>query len=336
MKNKQPEITLKEFWEMSRGFWVSSIIYSGNELGIFDALADGKKSAAQAARKLKLSLRGTEILMDALAAVQLLNKDANGFYKLTSFSRNHLISGSPAYMGNILRHQKNLYESWGRLPEAVKTGKPVSERKPPKTKEGKEMIRNFILGMDDASRAAAEELARKLDLSGIRRALDVGGGPGTYMYAMIRKNPNIRAAIFDLPLPTEIAKEQIRKHKMEGKVDTIVGDFNYDSLGSGYDLVLMSSILHSNSPEQCRRLVRRGADALNPNGMLIINEFALDDSRTSPPHAALFSVNMLVNTGDGRSYTLSEMKEWMKKAGLKNIREDKLLERSTILIGVKK
>jgi len=98
------------------------------------------------------------------------------------------------------------------------------------------------------------------------------------------------------------------------------GDFLEVDFGSGYDLILMSHILHSNSPEECEALIMKGYHALEKGGRLLIHDFILNEDKISPPSAAIFAVNMLVNTQKGRTYTKREISGWMKKAGFKEIR----------------
>ncbi|MEW5944647.1 MAG: methyltransferase [bacterium] len=335
MKKPDGGMTKEEFRRMTHGYWVSRVIFSGNELGIFDALAGGALPAARVASKLRLSARGTEILLDALTALGLLRKSRDGRYGLGAFAIGHLVSGADGYMGNILMHGSDMWESWGALNSAVKTGKPIPKRGAPGSPEAKKRVRNFILGMDDAGRDAASALAEKLDLSSARRVLDLGGGPGAYMREFVRQNPRMRATVFDLPLPIEIAKKLIRAHGLEHRIDTAAGDFLTDDFGKGYDLILLSSIVHIYSAAVNRRLIRRAAAALNPGGVLVVKDFALDPSRTTPAASALFSVNMLVNTDGGRAYSGAEIAGWLKKAGLKGVREERLAENSSVVTGRK-
>ncbi|MGC8833588.1 MAG: methyltransferase, partial [Armatimonadota bacterium] len=108
-----------------------------------------------------------------------------------------------------------------------------------------------------------------------------------------------------------------------------------DELPKGYDLVLMSQILHSYPPNQCEKLVKSGASALVSGGMLVIHEFALEENKIEPVEAALFSVNMLANSDGGSAYTKSEILGWMQSAGLQNLTSEQITPRSTMFTGRK-
>ena len=320
--------------ELSRDFQRSQVLFSAVELDLFDALAAGPKTPTEIAKKLRLNLRGTDCLMHALASIELLEKKG-GRFRLSPVAEKHLVSGRPGYMGNIVRHSANLQPIWAQLANVVRTGKPADRLRKPETEEGKSALRNFILGMADLAAPMARELWGLLDLSGVSRMLDVGGGPGTYTFELIRKKSDIECAVFDSPIVIPITIEQIELNGMRAKVGTIQGDFNKDGLGSGFDLVLMSNILHSNSPRECGALIKKGFRALNPGGRLVIVEFALNRERTGPPSGSLFSVNMLVGTPGGAAFAAEEMAAWMKAAGFRVADRFPLMERSVVLVGKK-
>jgi ubiquinone/menaquinone biosynthesis C-methylase UbiE len=157
--------------------------------------------------------------------------------------------------------------------------------------------------------------------------LDLGGGPGTNALAFARQG--VKATIFDLPATIAIARKVVRRAGDKG-INFIAGDFHTDSIGSGYDLILISQIFHAFSKEENVALLAKCRDALNPGGRVVVQEFPINDTLTSPPHSALFSVNMLVATPSGRCYSHSEMKQWLRKTGFKNIVVKNLAE--TVLV----
>jgi len=316
-----------------RAHRVADAISAGVELGVFDALAAGGLTASATARKIKCSARGCEILMNALAAVGLLNKKADAF-SLTPLAKKHLTSGSPETMARMISHSTNTRRTWIDLQDAVKTGRPVPKT-PERMKKSRERMQDdFILAMRDMSRGPAVDLAAALDLSRVESVLDVGGGPGSFLFAMIRRKPSIRGVIFDLPQTISIADRVITQEGFSGSVGTMSGDYNVDDFGDGlFDLVLMSSIIHINSPAQNRKLIKKGFRALRPGGSLVIRDFMLDDTKTAPADSALFSVNMLVNTEGGASYSKSEIRGWMVSAGFERVRYFELPQRADICVG---
>ncbi|HOO56416.1 MAG TPA: methyltransferase [bacterium] len=318
-----------------QGYRASDIMSSGVETGIFEALSDGPLSVEQVRRRAGISRRGADIMLHALASTGLVSKKKD-LFGLTAVSKKYLLADSPDSMCNYIRHNANLRKLWAKLSEAVETGKPVPKTFENIGKTNTQRHDNYIYAMYEASREPAARLAETIGLKSVHKVLDVGGGPGNYVFAMIEKNPAISAVVLDQADTLEITKELISSLGMSASVETMEADFNKDSFGSGYDLILMSGIIHMNSEKQNEKIVGKAFRALNPGGRIIINNFMLDDRRTGPAHAAMFSVNMLVNTEGGRSYSRSEVKSWLRAAGFKNITAEQMPPRTVIVTGTKK
>jgi hypothetical protein len=119
-----------------------------------------------------------------------------------------------------------------------------------------------------------------------------------------------------LPNVLSLTAQYVRRAGLQDRVTLVSGDYDTDDLGRGFDLVFLSAIIHSNSPRGNRDLIRKGVAALSPAGQLVVQDFIVDEGRTSPPFAALFALNMLVGTQGGDTYTESEVRQWMLDAGL--------------------
>jgi SAM-dependent methyltransferase len=174
--------------------------------------------------------------------------------------------------------------------------------------------------MDDVTLELAPQVVAQLDLNGVRRLLDIGGGPGTYARAFLDTYPQLQeVSIFDLPFALAVASERLAGFKRRDAVHLVPGDFHHDPLGSGFDAIWISQVLHSQDEAGCRRLIGKAIQALNPGGRLFIHEFLLDDSQTQPLTAALFAVHMLVMTAAGRTYSGREVAGWLRERGLVDI-----------------
>jgi ubiquinone/menaquinone biosynthesis C-methylase UbiE len=172
---------------------------------------------------------------------------------------------------------------------------------------------------------------KAIDLRGVKKALDLGGGPGTYSRELAGKG--IAVTLFDVPNTINIAREIMAGSKGKN-VDFLSGDFHADPIGSGYDLVFVSQIFHAYSADDNRVLLTKAREALNPKGRIAVQEFLLEKDRAHPVPGALFSVNMLVNTAEGRCYTQQEMKQWLAQTGFKAIKA-KVLGDTIVLTGRK-
>lgn len=308
----------KELRKLWSGFWSARVVITANNLRVFDHLGPAR-TAAETAGMLETDGRGTEILLDALTGLGLLKKSA-GKYRNAPLANRFLVKGSPYYMGDIIRHADTLWQNWSQLDETVRSGRPARRAHDHEA---------FIRGMHDLARFRAREVIRAIGLKGVGRALDLGGGPGTYSMEMAKRG--VSATLFDLPETVRIARELVREAGVED-VAFAGGDFLVDDIGSGYDLVFISQVLHAYPEEENVRLLAKARAALNPGGRVVIQEFYIDGSRTFPAQSALFAVNMLVNTEGGRCYAPEEMRRWLARAGFRESGE-RVLEENVLVTG---
>lgn len=296
------------FAHLVGGFRASRVLLTANNLHIFEHIGKGT-TAADLARELKTDSRATEILLDAVTALGLLRK-TKGIYRLTVPAKQFLLPESPWYQGDMLRHMDTLWRNWSGLDEVVRTGMPY--------RSGGRRHDVFIRAMHNNAVLRTERVLNAIDLRGVKRALDLGCGPGTYGVALAKSG--IEVTLFDLPNSVVIAHEMIRQAGVKN-VTFRGGDFHFDDLGDGYDLVLLSQVLHSHSPLENIALLGKVHGSLMPKGQVAVHEFALAEDHASPVPGALFSVNMLVNTAEGRSYSPGEISGWLAKAGFGRIRK---------------
>lgn len=285
------------------GFWSSRIIITANNLGVFDQLT-APKAAPEVACAITADPRATEVLLNALTALKLVKKQGEQ-YSNGPLSARFLVSDTPHYQGDILRHADNLWQSWSQLDTVVKTGKPAS---------GVSFDhRAFIMGMHNIAHLIAPDVIRAINMQGVDTALDLGGGPGTYAMEM-RRQGAAQVTHFDLPDTTTIAKKMVKQADLDG-IAFKSGDILQDQLGADYDLVLLSQLIHAFSTEQTLAVFQKVCHALQPGGRIVVQEFPLNPSRSAPTQGALFSVNMLVNTPGGRCYPAQEIRALLKQAG---------------------
>jgi ubiquinone/menaquinone biosynthesis C-methylase UbiE len=239
-------------------------------------------------------------------------------------ARQFLLKESTSYQGDMLRHADTLWRSWSNLDAIVWTGVPSrSESRDHDV---------FIRAMHDNAIFRAPSVVKALDLRGVKTALDLGGGPGTYSIELAKQG--ISVTLFDVPSALEVAESFIRTSKA-GTIELKAGDFLTDPIGKDYDLILISQVFHSYSEEKNCALLEKAHKALKPRGKVVIHEFFIGPNRAYPPVGALFSVNMLVNTTTGRCYTPQEMKKWLAKTGFRNVQE-KLIEDTVLVTGTKR
>ncbi|HEX9442801.1 MAG TPA: methyltransferase [Candidatus Binatia bacterium] len=324
---------------LAGGYAEARAIQAAVEIGLFDALEDSK-DAEDVARTIHCDPRATELLLDALVAIGLMAKKGS-FYSLTETSAAYLLKSAPKYLGGMIRFDASLWECWGGLEAALRTGKPA---RPPDVYQGdKAETERFIGAMDSLVRARgdAEAVLRylddRLDLSEVSELLDVGSGPATYPIAFCRKHVSLRAAIFDLPATLKVTEGFVRAANLSDRIKLVPGDYRSDAIPGRYQLAFLSNIIHGEGPEENQRLMAKLYGSLEKGGSLVIKDHILDDSRTGPASGAVFSLLMLLTTAQGRCYSFTEAKGWLEKAGFREIRETRLPAplTSSLVVGVK-
>ncbi|MGR3294533.1 MAG: methyltransferase [Candidatus Scalindua sp.] len=320
--------------EISYSYWKAQVLFVAVEMDVFTLTAGNGKSCKIIAKKLRADLRATEMILNALVSLEFLRKNKE-IYRNTAISNRYLVKDTPLYQGDRIHHFHNLWDYWSKLSVAVRTGKPTAFDNADEEVD-EQRLREFIRAMHNIGTVQAGEVYRKLNLKKYRSLLDLAGGQGTYAVRFVERNPKMRAVVFDLPDVIKIAKEYIGKSGMKGKVTTKAGDCLKDSLGKElYDIVFVSNLLHIYKPGENLEILKKCWDSLLKKGIVVIQEFVLNSAKTQPLFGTLFSLNMLMGTHRGSSYSYVEMKAWLKDVGFKNIKRVNLDMDSGLIIGHK-
>jgi predicted O-methyltransferase YrrM len=316
--------------EMIRGFMPSRCILTALELDIFTAIGDGA-NAEQIGTRIHANARAVSILLNALVAIGLLSKSGRD-YRNTPESARFLVHGSKDNHRDGLLHTANIWHRWSTLTEVVRRGAPI----PIAGAGAREWTVNFIAGMQRIAKDRAPLVVKALGTTGVRRILDLGGGSGAYSIAFAKASQDVQCEILDLPEVVSLASEYVSKAGVSAQVSIRAGDMLHDRFGSGYDIIMLNAICHMFSEEQNFDIFRRACQALAPNGRLVVQDFIINPDKAGPQHAALFSVNMLVGTDAGATYSEAEYAGWMKAAGLTEVHRIKLSGPSDLIVGLVK
>ncbi len=319
--------------QISAGYQDAIILLAANHLGVFAGLAHGPRQAGDLAEDLRLDTRALDLVLHALAAAGVLERRDDGGFRLPPEMAAFLDPAGSQPMVSILDHHHHLLDRWAGLADVVRTGRPAATQE-----RGGAELRAFICGMKDISRRSSVEVAQTLpELGQCRSVLDLGGGPGTAAITFCRQWPHMTAMVFDLPEVAAIAQAEVDAAGFTDRVLVKAGDFHTDEFlrpgEAPFEAVYVSNIIHSLDPDETRALLAKSVGALAPGGLLVVKEFFLDDTRTSPAQAARFAVNMLVGTPGGKSYTWTETEAMLRDLGVKNCRRLPVAVASGLLVG---
>ena len=257
--------TIREF---AASFQKSRILLSGIELDIFTNINESGTTSNQIANHLHLNERACERLLNALVSLGFLTKKNHLFFN-TADSFAFLSKKSSDYSAGLM-HLNHLWNTWSNLTQVVKTGK--SAHPAEINERGEEWLFAFIDAMHDRAKKQAPQQLANIDLSEVESILDIGGGSGAYSMEFVSKKPEIAAIVFDLPGVVPITKRFIDKEGLSDQIKTHPGDYTTDELPKGFDLVFLSAVIHSNSLEINKELIKKCYNSLNKNGKIVIQD----------------------------------------------------------------
>lgn len=313
-------------FELFRGSHATEILVAAVcHLKVFDHLAEGPLSWEDLKSRTALEERPMVVLVTALRAMGLIERDARGGFRASALAGEHLGAGSDFGVDGYLGLAA---ESPGVLDfvERLRTNRPRGAEDPEagaafifgegleSAMEKEAEARNLTLSLAGRAKNVAPHLAANLDLSGVETLLDVGGGSGIYSIALVQANPGLRAIVMDGSEVLKVAAEFVEEHGVGDRVELLAGDMFVDDLQE-CDVVLLSNILHDWDVPGCEALVRRCADAVPVGGRVLIHDVFLDDTMDGPLPLALYSASLFSLT-EGRVYSSKEFRGMLEKTGL--------------------
>jgi cyclopropane fatty-acyl-phospholipid synthase-like methyltransferase len=301
-------------YKAATAFWESAALFAACRLGVFDALGE-PTGAAELAKRLGLSERGAETLLDSCVSLALLEK-TDGVYRNTASAERYLTSRSPESLLVTLDLQADTYPMWVDLPEAVTKGQPAI---PPHDLLGRdrELTRKFVVGMHQRAVGIAAALVDVVDLTGHRLLVDIGGGPGAYSRFLLKRYPDLRSRVLDLPPILEVARTLVTDSGVRDRIEMVPCDVTTDAIGDGFDVALVSGLLHRMTPGTCRSILRRIHAGMVPGGQVILNDLFTIDGR--PEMAVLFGLQMLLTNETGGAHDARDVASWLSGIGFVDV-----------------
>jgi 2-polyprenyl-3-methyl-5-hydroxy-6-metoxy-1,4-benzoquinol methylase len=300
--------------------YASKLVFLGSvqRAGIFETLSE-EKDIQTIKHALGADERSLYIMLEALCALGYVNKRGDK-YILSEKSRSLFLAQGEDYVGGSLPHFLDIMRAWLKLPEIIRGEKP--------DREGHD-VAAFMNAMasrpDEVVKETVEHcIKRKNDA---RDVLDLGGGPGKYARAFVRKG--LRVVLYDTPDTIDYVRD---KFGLRDVVTLMKGDFTKEFVnefsGKTFDIIFMGNICHIYSEEENRLLIKRARKLLKSGAMIAIEDMV----RGRSPMAEMFAVNMLANTECGNTYTEAQYREWLADAGFHEIALIDLEEKQSQLI----
>ena len=318
--------TQREIQDMASAWQKSRALLAAVELKLFNHVGTGA-TAEEIAARAGTDPRCTDRLLRVMVTLGIMTKEGETYCNGLG-AEQFLVEGKGEYLSSLF-HTAYTYRNWGTLDEAVRAGTAVIDT----SFDSGARREAFIEAMHRRARHDADDLVAHLDLSGVSRVLDVGGGSGAYSMAMCRAREGLTSVVLDLPDVTPLTRRYVTEAGLSERISTQDGSYHDADFGTGYDLVFFSAIVHINSFEENQNLMRKAAAALNPGGSVAVQDFVMEEDRLTPPGGAMFALNMIVNTRAGDTYTRADITGWLKAAGCDGTRYEKTGPMTAMITG---
>jgi ubiquinone/menaquinone biosynthesis C-methylase UbiE len=307
-------------FQLFNAYQQTEVLRAALELDVFTKIGEGKQRVSDIANAIGGSVRGTRVLCDALTVMGLLKK--NGSYSLSEDAAMFLDRRSRACIADASRFllKDDMHQGFRRFTDAVRKGGSALPGEGT-TEPNYDSWVDFARGMMPLMVPAAQAIARVLDAGSGKpmKVLDIASSHGIFGITIAQQNKQAQVVAVDWPAVLEVSKENAAKFGVADRYSTIAGSAFEVDLGTGYDAVLVTNLLHHFDEPTCTKLLKRFFAAMNPGGTVVTLEFVPEDDRVSPPHAGWFATVMLANTPSGDAYTYSELKRMHEAAGFTGV-----------------
>lgn len=311
-----PAQFLAGFIEM---LWSSRALWAAAKLGVADLMAVGPQSAAALAEATGTHAPSVYRLMRALCGLGIFHEDEQGRFSLTPVSQ-LMRTDSPQTMRSTLISELGEvhYPAWGDVLHSLRTGQRAFDHVFGADvwayfRDHKEVGETFHQNMMNLTKALDQAILAAYDFSPFAKVLDVGGGHGGLLSAILRKHPNVRGVVFDVPNVAAGAKEHLASANLADRCEVTSGDFFQAIPVTGADACTMKFILHDWNDEQSLTILRNLHRALPSNATLLLLETVIPQ-RNEHSFGNFMDLNMLVMTG-GRERTADEYRQLLKQGG---------------------
>jgi cyclopropane fatty-acyl-phospholipid synthase-like methyltransferase len=292
-------------------------------MDLADAIGDGESDLDELSRSYEIAPELLNRLLRALASLGMCVESAPGKFALTD-------------AGALLRrkHPDSLYEfarfhtspvtlqPWTHLEHSIRTGRPAFDETFGMPiyqyfAHNPELSARFNAAMHEESRTAADAVAEHYDFSPFSVVTDIGGGDGTLITAILKRNPGLNGVVFDTAEGSAQTADTVRAAGLDGRCTIATGDF-FDTIPSGSDLYLLKSTIHNWNDERAAAILRNCRAAMSDNGRLLIIDSVLPDTAaldSAELNPYIKDLQMLVLVG-GQERTRAEFDQLCARAGL--------------------
>ena len=324
MTTATPEPIMK----IAMGHMAAKYLFVANEIGLFEALAAGPASLEELADKTKIPRRTLGIVTAAIVSLGLVEQDGSRYRNGEAAATFLAGRPGPDLRANLRFWDQISYPMWLEFADAVRSG----QRQPKFGKFDERQQQIFSTGVESFTAPIATALATSYDFGGHRRVLDVGGGTGSFLIAMLKKHGALRGTLFELPGACAVARKKLATIPEGARIEIVEGNIFKDPLPEGHDAFLVANTVHVLSAAHNIELMRKICAQGQIGSRLLLVDMWTDPSHTQPTAAALMSGQFLITSGEGQTYSEQEADEWLAQTGWKKLERKPLAGPASLIV----
>jgi hypothetical protein len=322
------DVTPEPIMQIAQGFMAAKHLFTASAIGLFEALLDRPATLDEIAAKCGIPRRTLRISADAMASLGLLERDGDNYRNSPAAAA--FLSGAPGPdLRPALRFNDQIsYRLWLNFETAVRAGE--GQRQFERFTEEEQQI--FSAGVEASTAGAAAALAANYDFDRHRRVLDVAGGTGSFLIAILRRFPTLQGTLFELPGACAVARRRLSGEPEEARIAVVAGDFFKDPLPSGHDALIVANAVHVLSLAHNVELLKRLRAGAAASARLLLVDVWLDQTHTQPLAAALMSGTYLLFSGEGQAYGEDDAAAWLAQSGWRKLERRPLAGPASVII----
>jgi len=321
-------VTPEPILKVAMGFMAAKHLFVASEVGLFEALAAGPATIEELASQTGVPSRTIAIATAAMVSLGFIEQHGHHYQNGEQVAA--FLAGKPGPdLRPMLRFFDQIsYPAWQKLADAVRTGNGQAQF----GKFDKRQQKIFSAGVESFSGPGAAALAANYDFGRHHKVLDVAGGTGSFLVAVLKRHAKLRGTLFELPGPCAVARQKLANLPEGSRIDIVEGDVFKDALPAGYDALIVANTAHVFSVPHNIELLRKMRTGVQPGARLLLVDLWTDLSHTQPTSAALISGEFLVISGEGQAYSEQEADTWLRQTGWKKIEKTPLAGPTSLIV----
>jgi phospholipid N-methyltransferase len=324
MSDLTPELIL----QVASGFLAAKHLFVAVEVGLFEKLAQGPATLDMLTERTGIPCRTLRITTDAMVALGFVERRGDR-YSNAPVSTAFLAGASGPDLRPFLRFWNRLsYPRWTRLEEAVRADKMVFGESGFNEQEQK----LYSEGVEAVTAGTAQALTENYDFSRHRRILDLGGGTGSFLIAVLSRFGTLQSTLFDVPAVAAATRRMLARTPYEARIQVMEGDFFKDRIPKGHDAIIIANIIHCFPADLALELLRRVSDCVSVGTRILLVDFWTNGIHTEPIFAALMAGEFLLTPGRGDVYSVEDAKEWFEQVGWREVEHKPLAGPASLLV----